>query len=251
MNGKNDKIEYFEEAIVIEKRILVIGDLHLGYESRFAGREGYIDSHLESIKDKLKRIFNKFNNKSIEKIIILGDLKHDFGKISETEWRDIVDLIKYLKDKGEVIVVKGNHDNILKQLLEKQNIELLDYYKIKHYFFIHGDNIRIFNKCLSKICNINYIILGHLHPAIILSDKYKSEKYKCYLVGKINNKKVVVLPSFSEVFLGYSLNDINSNDKNKKEFFVIPDKDLLKFNVLIYNNKEEKIYDFGKLRKIK
>ena len=100
----------------------------------------------------------------------------------------------------------------------------------------------MFKQCLDS----DYLVFGHLHPAIILYDNYKSEKYKCFLIGKWKGRNIVVVPSFSSISLGFNLNDINEKIK-KKKFFVIPDKDLKKMRVIIYNNNEKKEYNFGKL----
>ena len=53
------------------------------------------------------------------------------------------------------------------------------------------------------------------------------------------------------VTYGYNLNDIDKiNKKNNKEkkFTFIDHKTLKNFEVLIYNDKEDKVLNFGKLR---
>ena len=48
-------------------------------------------------------------NKKIETIIVNGDLKHEFGAISEQEWRNVLKLLDYLGQHcGEIILIKGN-----------------------------------------------------------------------------------------------------------------------------------------------
>ena len=38
------------------------------------------------------------------------------------------------------------------------------------------------------------------------------------------------------------------NKKKAYEFLIIPELKLKKFNVVVYNNKDKKEYDFGKLK---
>ena len=100
----------------------------------------------KDILNKLNRIFDLLNKEkiTIEKIIILGDLKHEFGEISDAEWRETINLLDYLltkiktKDnKEKIILIKGNHDNILGPIARKREIKLKKYYKIQDFCFIH------------------------------------------------------------------------------------------------------------------
>jgi metallophosphoesterase superfamily enzyme len=85
-----------------------------------------------------------------------------------------------------------------------------------------------------------------LHPAITLNDSYKKEKFKCFLHGKWKKKEVYILPSFVPFVFGYDL----LLDNEKKDFFIVDDKSLKGFEVIIYNEKEDKEYNFGKLGKM-
>src|SRR3989344_8312542 len=165
-------INYLNDCLLI-KDILVIGDLHIGYDEQFHGKAIFPGSQLEEIIKKLKDVFKylKKDKIKITKIILLGDVKHDFGKITNIEWRETLQFFDFLKDniedKSRVIVIKGNHDNILKPILEKRDIKLVDYLKIKidgkRWCFLHGN--KMFEQCLDS----NYLVFGHLHPAITLS----------------------------------------------------------------------------------
>lgn len=265
---KNLEIKFLHDCLLI-KDILVIGDIHIGYEEKFHGKAIFPRMQLEEIKEKLNQAFNylKNNGVKIKKIILLGDVKHDFGEPTNVEWRETLEFFEFLKSKSfpnkktnNIIVIKGNHDNILMPILKKVGFILRDFYKIKFnegkkvkkICFLHGN--KLFKQCL----NSDYLVFGHLHPAITLYDKYKNEKYKCFLRGKwkINgkNKEVYILPSFSSVSFGYDLNDIDNFSKgysvDKSKFFVIPNKDLKNLKVIIYNNKEKKEYNFGVLKEL-
>jgi len=218
------------------KKILVIADLHLGHEEAMNKAGIYIPriSFSEIISD-LKRIFSATGK--INEIVICGDLKHEFSSISEQEWRETYKLIDFLQENcKKIILVKGNHDKILGKLGEK--IEIKDYYIKENVVFIHG------NLLIPEILDnkIKLIVMGHRHPAVVLSDKYKKEKYKCFLTGKWKKKEVIILPSFFPLIEGSDLLEEGNN------LLFIKEKELRNFEVHAVSDSE--VLDFGKLKSI-
>jgi len=242
------KIRYLENALLIENEILVLGDFHIGYDKSIE-KDFFPETQFKEIIKSLEGIFDLLtkDNVIIKKIIILGDLKHEFGKISNVEWGEGLKLLDYLEGKVDnncegkkIILIRGNHDNILDPITRKRNIKIRDYYKIKTICFMHGD--KLFESSLE---GVNILILGHLHPAITLKEKYKQEKYKCFLKGMWKKKLVYIIPSFNPVNFGFDLGE--GLDKNNFKF-IIEDKNLKEFEVIIYNPKEDKEYSFGKIK---
>ncbi|MFA7707382.1 MAG: metallophosphoesterase [Candidatus Pacearchaeota archaeon] len=244
-----DRIKFLENAILINdplNKILVLADLHIGYEESIDETGTFPRIQTHDMITSLSKIFDKLNKQNIklDKIIILGDLKHEHGKISEAEWRETLYVLDFISKKAkEIILIKGNHDNILGPIANKRNIQVLPFYKQDDILFMHGNKEY---KVPLKNKDIKILILAHLHPAITLSDEYKREKYKCFLSGEYKKKQVYVLPSFNPITLGYDL----ITGKGKKEFLIIPENKLKNFNAIIYNPKEDKSYDFGKLKKL-
>ncbi len=248
------KIRFLNEALIVNDEILVIGDVHIGYEEYALGENLFARSQFKDIIEKLDKIFAylKKNRIKIKQIVILGDLKHEFGKISDSEWRETLSFLDYLLKKTKNIkLIRGNHDNILGPIAGKKEVEIIDYYKIKidskDICFLHGD--KVYGDCLKS----DVLIIGHLHPAITLYDGYKKEKFKCFLRGKWKSEKkekeVYILPSFIPLVWGYDINELRGFDENGK-FSIIDSKILKKFEVIIYNEKENKKYNFGKLGKL-
>jgi uncharacterized protein len=239
-----EKIEFLHDALMIDEEILVLGDLHIGYEEYVYGESLFIRTQLKEILEKLAGMFELLDNRKIKikKIVLLGDLKHEFGEISDSEWRDTLQFLDYLDEKmsgeGKIILVKGNHDNIAGPIVRKRNVKIVDFYKYKDVCFIHG------NKMFKRCENSKTLIMGHLHPSISLRDKYKKEKYKCFLKGKWKGKDIFILPSFSNISFGLDLKEI---DISKNHFLIIDNNVLKRFEVIIYNDKERKEYNFGKL----
>lgn len=225
-------IEIIDLALLIDKRILVIADLHIGFEEAL-NKEGVLVPrfHYKDIIQKLENVFKKISN--VKKIILNGDLKHEFGRISHQEWKELSALFEFLKTKcKELIVIKGNHDTILEPIAMKKEIILVQEYREKDLLIIHGDKIP------EKIENV--IIIGHEHPAISLRDKAKIEKFKCFLKGKYKSKTLIAQPSFNPSIEGSNI---------LKEQFLSPFfSDISNFNVFIVGKEE--VLDFGKVKNL-
>lgn len=226
-------IEIIDLALLINKETLVLADIHIGYEEAL-NKQGLLVPRFQ-FKETEKRIKNILEKTKPRKIIINGDLKHEFGTISETEWRHTLKILDLFKDK-EIILIKGNHDTILGPIANKKNLTIKDYYKINNMFICHGDKI---------LDNINFstskiIIIAHEHPAIVIGTKTRKETYKCFLKGHYKNKTLIVQPSLNLVTEG-------TNILKEKLLSPFLHQNLNNFNVYIVSDK---IYDFGKLSQL-
>ena len=105
-----------------EQKILIIADLHIGYEESL-NKQGILLPRFQftDLVKRLDRILKKVKPKLI---IVNGDLKHEFGQISETEWRQALKILDFLTRKSQVILLKGNHDKILGPIAEKRKLEI-------------------------------------------------------------------------------------------------------------------------------
>lgn len=228
-----------------EKGILVVGDLHLGFE--YAMQQSGVlvpEQQVKEVIEELKTIFEEIKEKGfkLKKIVFLGDIKHSFSY----EWKEknyfneVINFLRdYVKDKN-IILIKGNHDTIDYSFSDK----LQDYYIEEDLAFIHGH--QLFPEILDK--KIKFIMMGHLHPSIVISDKndIKKERYKCFLTGKFKQKNIIILPSFLATFEGTT---VNSLEYEYEDYFsIIPKKNLMNFSVHAIGEKE--VYDFGTVRNL-
>ncbi len=223
-------------TLYLEKqRTLVIADTHIGYEEAL-NKQGVLipRMHLDDVLAELDQVFEKAND--INTIVLLGDVKHEFGTISKQEWRGTLDLLDYLLKKAKVILIRGNHDTILGPIAKKKNLEVKDYYVAGNVFFCHGHKLVDDNPAFKKA---KTIIIGHEHPAISIRDDVRVEKYKCFMLGEYKKKDLVVMPSFNFVSEGTD---------------VLKEKILSPFIKNIYDFKAfvvgDKTYDFGQLKKL-
>lgn len=210
---------------------LVIGDVHLGYEESLNQSGVLIPRHQfeETIRD-IKKIFEKLENKEkINEIVILGDLKHEFSRVSEQEWNDVFRFLEYLLAKcGKIVVVKGQHDTMLAPILAKfPAINFVGQYIAGEVAFVHGDEEIKFGK------EVKTIVKGDLHPAITIREGAKHETFKCFLVGKSGGQEIIILPSFLPIVEGTDV----------REYF-----EFSNYEVFIVGDE---VYDFGKVKNIK
>jgi len=215
---------------LVKCKTLVLADFHMGYEESL-NKEGYLVPRFH-LKDVLLRLGNIFANlKDVDTIVINGDVKHEFGKISDQEWNNTLKLIDYLSEHCEkLILIKGNHDTVLGPIADKRNIEIKDKLVVGDVLILHGDEI------VEE--NVKTIIIGHEHPAVCIKEGSRKETYKCYLVGRFNGKNLICQPSFNLVTEGSNVlkEEILSPylEQGIADFrvFVVGDKEILEFGTV-------------------
>ncbi|MDO8622876.1 MAG: metallophosphoesterase [archaeon] len=249
-----------------EYGILAVGDLHLGYEHAMRQSGVLIpETQIKEVINDLKVIFHEIKTKNLKlkKIVFIGDIKHSFNYEYQEKnyFRKIMDFLKQNIKEKNIIFIKGNHDTIDFSYVQNANFgapknptnktqgfsggKMKKDYTCKDIAFIHGD--KSFKEIFDK--KIKTIVLGHIHPSVILRDKQniKREKYKCFLVGKFKSKETIILPSFLNIIEG---SPVNSYKDNYKDYFsIIPKITLENFKVFVIGN--DKTYEFGKVKKLK
>ncbi len=231
------EIEIINLALWLKKeQILIISDLHLGYEE-YLHQKGVLlpKAQAQLIKEELQKIFQIVKPTII---IINGDLKHEFGKVLRQEWKEVLNLIDFLQQHcKELILIRGNHDAILRPIAEKKGIKVVSEYQTKNILITHGDKITSqITKTTAKI-----IIIGHEHPAITLREKSKVEKFKCFLKGTWNKKELIIMPSFNPLLEGTDI----TKEKLLSPFLT----DISKFEVFAVSTEE--VFRFRKVKELK
>ena len=225
-------IKIVDTALWFElEKVLVINDLHIGYEE-VLHRKGILVPRfqLEQIMNKLKLIIQKTKP---AKIIINGDLKHEFGKVLRQEWKEVLEFLDFLlQNISEVIIIKGNHDPIIQPLADKKGIAVVNQYQVGGTLIVHGDEL--------VETTATRIVIGHEHPAITIREGSKWEKYKCFLKGTWKKKELIAVPSFNPLLEG--------TDVLKEQLLSPFLEDIRKFEVYVVGEKE--VYYFGKIKEL-
>ena len=186
-----------------ESKALACSDFHLGYEGMLNSQGIFMPRYnFSQIKGRIEKSIEECGRP--EKIIVCGDFKQEFGGISKQEWKEALDMMDFLQANcGELILIKGNHDNILGPIAGKKGITIAESYFLEKEktLFIHGHK----KPEKQAIANAERIVIGHEHPSVALRDGLKSETYKCFLKGKYEDKELIVLPSMITVGTGADL----------------------------------------------
>ncbi len=224
-------------------KLLVVTDTQFGYEE-YLNKQGVLvprfvhKDMLEKIEKILKRCCSLSHTKKIDTVLINGDIKHEFGTISETEWRHCIRFLKLLQQyTHKIILVKGNHDILLEPIAQTRGLKVVDHYILDDILFVHGDYIPpiVHDTCIKTI------VMGHEHPAVSLHQWPRIEKYKAFLVGTWKRKKLIVLPSFNTATEGTDI---------LKEHLLSPflqESDLKNFDAYLV---ADTVYYFGKISPI-
>ncbi|MBU0980887.1 MAG: metallophosphoesterase [Nanoarchaeota archaeon] len=181
-------------AYIKPRKTLVFSDFHIGYEQALLSKGILIPkTHFSQLLSDAKQILQATKP---EMVIVTGDVKHDFGGISEQEWREASRLINLLKQGRELVLIQGNHDNILKPIADKKDLALHDSYHLGDFLFLHGD------KQMRVPKEVKTVIMGHEHPALDLKSPVRTERYKCFISARWRSRQLIVLPSSNPLFEG-------------------------------------------------
>lgn len=240
-------VEPYPALYIEDLDTVVISDLHLGLESLMTKSGVYIPkTQLESTKDDLTAIVEEMEP---SRIIVNGDVKHEFSSTTYGEREEVQDLLDTLSNLvDEILLVKGNHDNYLIYYVEDyDNVELEDYYVLNDILFVHGHEIVEDLKTREA----DYVVIGHEHPSLALKDKVGvTEKIHCFLYGEMRDgRQLIVLPAFSSLAEGTPMNRVKNKDPDILSPILKKQVDLMSLKA-IGVDREAGVFEFPELKKI-
>ena len=120
-------------VLLEEGRTAVIGDLHLGYETSLED-EGIFLPRINTggIRDALNCIISRYEP---EQIILLGDIKHDFRRSKYDTSSEVLEILEIMNEAADALVIKGNHDNYIQNILDGAGMLAVDYVDIAGFRF--------------------------------------------------------------------------------------------------------------------
>lgn len=178
----------FYAAYLEEHRTAVISDLHLGYEG--ALHDQGISIPRRQKETMLKRMGALLEDLQPRYLVVAGDFKHEFSRPIREEWNEVLDVLDFLRGKTEVVLVRGNHDNFLRNILNRKGMELHREFRVGEFRIVHGH----------ETFDLEGItIMGHEHPSLKLKDEIGATvSISCFLALP----NLVVLPAFSPLAYG-------------------------------------------------
>jgi len=146
------------------ERILVIADLHIGWEVSLAQQGIHVPSQTPKMLNKLLQLINLCKPTSL---LLLGDIKHTIAKVELEEWRDIPDFFEAVAKKvNDIQVILGNHDGNLEPLLP-ETVKLLPStgMLLGDVGFFHGNAWPA-----PELLACRSLVMGHVHPTVAFRD---------------------------------------------------------------------------------
>lgn len=235
---KNEPALYIKQ----EEKIILIPDLHLGFEREFLHKGINIPSQTIRILDKVENIVMKYKP---NRLIFLGDIKHGTFRILLHEWKEIPEFFgNLLALVKRIEIIPGNHDGGLRSLLPKEVI----------VHPVKGVVLKVGGKIISlthghawpivQALASDTLIMAHHHftvelketlglkmvkPVWVISSWNKRKIAESFLKAQgfnlkedplmefqknygfdVGNPTIIVMPTFNPMLGGWA---INSNDK--------------------------------------
>lgn len=206
--------------------ILIVADLHIGFE------ENFTKSNKDPILSQqvLVDLLTLVKRSLPEILLICGDIKDEViapsSIISDMLWHSFDELMDYCE---KIWIIRGNHDGALEKYLPNE-IRMLP-----------GNDVLIQTQCGAigfchghasfspRLTSANTLIMGHSHPSIHLRDRFSKyilrswirahtssfnsiPRQKKHFLAQDQNvsskmKEIIVLPPFNQYLGGFPLNE--------------------------------------------
>jgi len=232
------------------ERVLVVVDLHIGWEVTLAQKGVHVPSQTPKILEKMLQLIKSCKPTGL---IFLGDVKHTIARVEMEEWRDIPDFFEALGRKvSDIQVVPGNHDGNLEPLLP-ETVKILPSTGV-----VLGD-VGLFHGHAwpaPELLGCRNLITGHVHPMVAFRDPMGFRitrqvwvKAECNSEGlaksllerlgvkvnadptallhdrfgvRLRSSQLFIMPSFNEFLGGQSINKRSMGKDVKSRAFIGP-----------------------------
>lgn len=178
-------------AHLVDENVLVVADMHLGVEASLE-EQGLSVPRVQTRK-VLEYMESVIGAVRPEKIVVAGDLKHNFDRNLNQEWQEVTKFVRQLTGRSKLEVIKGNHDNFLNLILRERGVPpVKKEIMVGKHQIVHGH---------APIGRKGLTIMGHIHPSLRLRDTVgASIKSHCFLWEP--DKRIIVLPALSILAAG-------------------------------------------------
>ena len=149
--------------------MLLISDVHLGKITHFR-REG-IAVPAQALHENFRRLDELLQHRPAQKLAIIGDLFHSERN---TEW-DLFEAWTRNYPSVEMHIILGNHDRLSPHDYEKARLQVHHEWALGNMILAHHPK--------EKAPKGKYVISGHVHPVIRLSDRRQSLRFPCFYFG--------------------------------------------------------------------
>lgn len=207
---------------------LVIADIHLGIEWDLYRSGINIPSRM---KERFNKILGYIQENSPDRLILLGDVKHNVPQVSWQEKSEIPRFLEALAEHVHVDIFPGNHDGGIEFLFDRQkdiNIHSARGAVLDGVGYFHGHTWPA-----PELLAVSHVIIAHNHPTIRFTDtfgystaepawirtKFKADVMKGRF-GNLDfedptqwaNPNLFIMPAFNELCGGVAFNESTRED---------------------------------------
>ena len=219
-----------EPALIVSntEKALVIADIHLGIEWDLYKSGFSIPSQMEQ---RIKRIHRYIKQNHPDRVILLGDIKHNIPQISWQERDEIPYFLESIAKYALIDIFPGNHDGNIDFLLPKDVDITLHSPRgavLDEVGYFHGHTWPD-----PKLLSAEYIITAHNHPIIRFTDalgfatvepawirtKLKCDAFEKHFRsidfsqnGAWGDPQIFIVPAFNELCGGVAFNESLHDD---------------------------------------
>ncbi len=158
-----------EPALIVRntETALVIADIHLGIEWDLYRSGINLPSRM---KDRLDRVLGYIQTCSPDRIVLLGDVKHNVPQISWQEKDEIPHFLEKLAEYAHVDIFPGNHDGGIEFLFSGQKdikVHSVRGEVIDGTGYFHGHTWPA-----PELLAASHVITAHNHPTVRFTDTF-------------------------------------------------------------------------------
>jgi putative SbcD/Mre11-related phosphoesterase len=192
----------------------VAADLHLGLEYELWLGGISIPSQSKGILERLKSAISEHEP---DRLVLLGDVKHNVPCTSWQEKQEVPAFLKSLSNEVRVLIVPGNHDAGLHDMAPAgTEVQSAEGFVLDGVGYFHGHTWPS-----REILKAELLVTAHLHPAVRLKDPLgygcshrawvrspiKAAALKRQYGCELPARDLIVVPAFNDLCGGLPLNE--------------------------------------------
>jgi uncharacterized protein len=207
---------------------LIVADIHLGIEWDLY-RSGI--NLLSQMERRLDRILGYIQANSPDRVILLGDVKHNVPKVSWQEKDEVPRFLETLAEYTHVDIFPGNHDGGIELLFNRQKdikVHSARGAVLDGVGYFHGHTWPA-----PELLAASHVVTAHNHPTVRFTDTFGysiaepawiKTKFNMDLLmghfGNLNfenhlhwaNPELFIMPAFNELCGGVPFNESTQED---------------------------------------
>ncbi len=203
-----------DKPVLMAGDSLVVADLHIGKEEELREAGFTLPNQAERMGEEIVALLEDLRP---ERLVILGDLKHQFPKSAGLEKRDVPRFFDRLTGVvPEVHLVRGNHDAHISYILPRWvKLHGAEGTRFGDTGFVHGHAWPS-----QEVMEAATLLMGHNHPTILFPDRLGFRNIeRCWLRAPVAEKssrypqlpdEMIMLPAFNEFSGGTTMNESGS-----------------------------------------